>query len=111
MKEKKANPEMIIELTTQEALRKISELNVDLQLPKTPPVQKTQAPDAVQNPSTKPLPQSKNQQSPYRAPVVTKSAPISNNPQPEQTRHGVPLRQATVKVKSVNAHVTSVSPR
>lgn len=93
MKEKKTKAEVIIELNTQEALSKLSDMRVDLELADKPNIRKAQY--------TK-----DNQQSRYANPSASSNSPVKRT-QPEEIRSSKPARKASVKVNSVEAHITN----
>ena len=93
MKEKKAKAEVIIELTTQEALSKLSDMRVDLELADKPNIRKAQY-------------TRDNQQSRYANPVASSNSPVKRT-QPEELLSSKPARKAIVKVNNVEARITN----
>lgn len=111
MREKKAKAEMVIELNTQEALGKISEMRVDLQLPERQYAKKEQRDYDMQR--------NYNAQCNYAAQeTLSPVSALSRNEavykkQPEENcdNRSPEIKRATVKVKGVEAYVTTNSVR
>ncbi len=120
-----AKAEMIIELNTQEALSKISEMRVDLELADQPvieqPVREQYAraessndqsvraessrdnyPKVHNNYTNNPRP------SLYATPAVAHNSPVSKTYQEGTGSNGSP-RKAMVKVNSVQAHISATT--
>lgn len=117
MGEKKTRAEMVIELDTQEALNRISELRVDLQLPESQCLLAEKPSISRQNlerfnfikRGTKQF-SSNRQEKAAPAPTLSPKPQIKKTPIKEVS-DSRESRRATVKVNGIEAHVTATSLR